>query len=156
MRIYWINELNNFNVGMMSRPRGNDWLEDEIAELTRYNVTTIVSLLEYEEIYDLELEKEAFYCKINNIEYINFPIKDRGLPDKISFLELVHNLDKKLKNKEKIVIHCRMGIGRTSMLVAALLLKRCFEKDTIFDFLSEKRTLRVPDTQEQIDWIYNL
>jgi len=42
----------------MARPRGNEWLEDEILSLKRQDVQVIVSLLERNEVYELGLEKE--------------------------------------------------------------------------------------------------
>ena len=41
--------------GIMPRPRGNDWLEDEIKQLRLNGVNTIISLLESEEILALGL-----------------------------------------------------------------------------------------------------
>ena len=44
--IYWIRLDQPGAIGVMPRPRGGDWLEDEIANLCRLGVTTLVSLLE--------------------------------------------------------------------------------------------------------------
>jgi protein-tyrosine phosphatase len=47
-----------------------------------------------------------------------------------------------------------MGIGRTSLVIAGVLLSLQIKNiDEVFNFLSEKRTLKVPDTEEQITWI---
>lgn len=156
MRIYWINEFKNGNIGIMARPRGNDWLEDEIIKLKHLNVKCVVSLLEQSEIYELEIEKEEFYCHNNEITYINYPIKDRGLPEKGSFINLINTLSEKLKLGEKIVIHCRMGIGRASMVSAGVLIKNGVDSDIVFDLLTKKRTLSVPDTFMQKNWILKI
>jgi len=153
MRIYWISEFASGDVGMMARPRGNDWLEDEIKKLKLNGVNCVVSLIEQSEIYELEIEKEEFYCNQNQIDFINYPIRDRGIPEKESFINLITELDRKLKNGEKIVVHCRMGIGRTSMVSAGILIMNGMNSNIVFDLLSEKRTLKVPDTEIQSDWI---
>jgi hypothetical protein len=57
--IYWITD----SLAIMPRPRGNDWLEDEIISYRNYGVDIVVSLLESSEIYELEIEKEEFWCK---------------------------------------------------------------------------------------------
>jgi protein-tyrosine phosphatase len=154
MRIYWINTFEKGNIGMMARPKGNDWLEDEIRKLSMSGVNMVVSLLEKHEEVELEIEKESELCQKHNIEYVNFPIKDRGVPENVdSFLKLISTIDQNLRDDKKIAIHCRMGIGRTSVVAAGTLIKNGHESEGIFEFLSEKRTLTVPDTDEQIEWI---
>ena len=125
--IYWINEqvVGEKMLGIMPRPRGNDWLDDEIKWLKIREVDCLVSLLESSEIYELELGKEAELCQINNIQFINFPIKDVNVPsEKKYFIQLVNRLNEYLNDSKKIVIHCRMGIGRASVLASAILIKR--------------------------------
>ncbi len=56
MRIHWIDQFEKGNIGMMSRPRGNEWLEDEIKKLTLFDVSMVVCLLERTEISELEIE----------------------------------------------------------------------------------------------------
>lgn len=154
MRIYWINTLEKGNIGMMARPKGNDWLEDEIRKLSMSGVNMVVSLLEKHEEVELDIEKEHDLCEKYNIKYVNFPIKDRGVPEDIgSFLQLIYTIDESLRDDKKIAIHCRMGIGRTSVVAAGALIKNGHNPEDVFEFLSEKRTLVVPDTDEQIKWI---
>ena len=81
MKIYWLHEFNSSGrLGIMARPKGNDWLEDEILSLQKQNVQVVVSLLEQDEISELGLRKQAEICTKHNIEYLNFPIPDRGIP----------------------------------------------------------------------------
>jgi len=154
MRIYWINSFEEGNLGMMPRPRGNDWLANEIKILDQLGVDMVVSLLEHQEEVALNIEKESELCQKCNIQYVNFPIQDRGVPQDItSFLQLISIIDQKLKEDKKIVIHCRMGIGRTSLVVAGVLINNGHKAEGIFESLTEIRTLAVPDTDEQIKWI---
>jgi protein-tyrosine phosphatase len=155
MRVYWINEFEKGSLGMMSRPRGHDWLEGEIIKLKKLGVTSLISLLEKEEEFELGIEKEKHICKQQNIDFTNYPIKDRKTPENANtFFELISEIVLKLKNDEKIIVHCRMGIGRTSLVIAGVLLSLQIKNiDEVFNFLSEKRTLKVPDTEEQITWI---
>ena len=76
IRIYWVPNLKSGTLGMMARPRGQDWLQDEIAYLKLHNVDVVVSLLERHETYELGLQKEAQYCHDSKVEFINFPIKE--------------------------------------------------------------------------------
>ncbi len=156
MRIYWIDEFEKGNIGMMARPRGNDWLEDEIIKLKMLNVDCVISLLEQDEIYELEIEKEAFFCNQNDITFVNYPIRDRGIPEKDSFINLIEDTYKRIKLGEKIAVHCRMGIGRASMVSAGVLIMEGINPNIVFDLLSKKRTLNVPDTNIQKDWILKI
>ena len=157
MRIYWVTIFDDVEVGMMARPKGNDWLEDEIKKLKLYNVDIVISLLEFHENQDLEIEREEEFCLKHGLTYINFPIIDRSVPnDEFDFMKLVSQINCKLKKGKKVVVHCRMGIGRTSVLLAALLISNGFSSDNVFEFLTEKRTIQVPDTKKQVEWIKGL
>ena len=138
----------------MPRPRGNDWLEDEIRSLQFRGVNYLVCLLENSEIYDLNLEQEEPLCAEKGIDFIHFPIEDVNIPpSRSSFLALTDRLSSYLDQGKKIVIHCRMGIGRSSVLAAAVLIKKGVPPDQVFDIISQSRTLSVPDTEEQREWL---
>ena len=153
MRIYWIEEIDQGKVGIMPRPRGNDWLETEIRKLSMEQVTYVVSLLENQEIHELELEEEASLCEKHGIGLINFPIRDRSTPqDKEAFISLIERLYQLVEKANKIVIHCRMGIGRSSLVAAGIMVRAGIKASGIFDLISKYRTLEVPDTATQISW----
>ncbi|MBX2843816.1 MAG: dual specificity protein phosphatase family protein [Flammeovirgaceae bacterium] len=81
---------------------------------------------------------------------------DRSTPeDSNSFFKFITKIENALTETNKVVFHCRMGIGRTSMVAAALLIKHGFNPNEIFDILSHHRTLSVPDTEDQIRWVKN-
>lgn len=156
MRIYWTNNVEPGNLGLMARPRGNDWLFDEIRTLKMYGTDILVSLLEHSELAELELLHEPSICDELSIKFISFPIKDRSIPtNKKDFRTLAGQLNNELEHGRKIVIHCRMGIGRTGMLAAGILMQQGFDANSSFEFLSKVRTLNVPDTNEQIEWMTN-
>src|ERR1700759_4273589 len=100
----------------MPRPRGNEWLEDEIISLKNFGVGVIVSLLESGEITELELDKERIYCERNEIVFLNFPIIDRYVPASFEeTLSLAGKLKDFIDKKKKVAVHCRQGIGRSSL-----------------------------------------
>ena len=63
------------------------------------------------------------------------------------------NLGDKLEKGASIVIHCRMGIGRSSIIAGAILLKFGFSATDIIKMISSARGISVPDTEEQLDWL---
>jgi hypothetical protein len=80
-QIYWIPlDQDAGAVGVMPRPRGGDWLEDEIAALAGAGVTTLVSLLEPAEEDDLKLERERSTAEALGLDYLSLPMPDRGTP----------------------------------------------------------------------------
>src|SRR6187200_2687526 len=78
--IYWITLNSPGALGVMPRPRGGDWLEDEIAAMARSGVTTIVSLLEPTEEVELDLIQERVLCTAAGIDFLSLPIADRSIP----------------------------------------------------------------------------
>lgn len=52
-----------------------------------------------------------------------------------------------------VAIHCRAGIGRSSLIAACVLLKLGTREDEIFPLLSRVRGVAVPDTSAQIQWL---
>jgi len=154
-KIYWIHTFDNSaRIGIMARPRGNDWLEDEITNLKNNQVGVLVSLLERDEIYDLNLDLEKELCLTKNISYINYPIPDRDVPKQNDNTDqLIDSLTKKLNEGLSVVVHCRMGIGRSSIIAAAVLLKYNLKTNDIIENIIRIRGIKVPDTEKQLLWL---
>lgn len=137
----------------MPRPRGNDWLEDEIKGLKNLGYSLVVSFLEKSEEIELELTEEKNLCQKNDIEFISFPITDRSVSDDNDFLNLVSTLYHKITQGKKAVLHCRAGIGRSGITATGILIKHGYSGDEAFKIVSEARGIQVPDTDEQKLWI---
>jgi protein-tyrosine phosphatase len=58
-----------------------------------------------------------------------------------------------INSGKSIVIHCRMGIGRASVIASSILLKYNFGIDEIIANIIHIRGLKVPDTEEQLQWL---
>lgn len=154
-KIYWIRQFDNkARLGIMARPRGDSWLADEIANLKKQDVGLLVSLLEKEESSELGLRQQEGVCKSNHIEFINFPIPDRDIPRTSDATDwLINYLRNKLQAGISVVIHCRMGIGRSSIVAAAVLLRDGLKANSIIEDISKIRGLKVPDTDQQLQWL---
>lgn len=156
-RIYWAGEFSGSKIGIMARPRGNEWLAHEIDHFKKQNVNVIVSLLENNEIIELGLEEEADLCKQAGIVFLHFPVKDRSVPDSFQQISQFILAAADLVNSGlNLVFHCRMGIGRSSIMAAALLIKKGEKTDVIIQRISAVRGLTVPDTDEQVSWLKKL
>ncbi len=135
----------------MARPRSGDWLEDEIDHWKRSGVDIVVSLLELDEVEDLGLGEEAALCRLKGIEFRTFPIPDRGVPaDEEAFSRFIDEL---AKTRAAIAIHCRAGIGRSSLVAGTTLIARGMPAEDALSRISDARGLPVPDTDDQRAWI---
>jgi protein-tyrosine phosphatase len=154
-KIYWIHQFDNgAQLGIMPRPRGDDWLEEEIVKLKKQNIGVWVSLMEPHEASELGLRNQASLCHRHNLEFINFPIVDRGIPEKGNKVDqLINQLSLKILGGETVVIHCRMGIGRSSIIAASILLQYGFKTEQILQKITSARGLKVPDTEQQVQWL---
>ncbi len=140
----------------MPRPRGDDWLADEIESLKVEGVTDLVSLLMRDEEIELGLALEGDCCASSGIRFHSYPIVDRGLPNDPEFLNWIARLSLALKSGGFVAVHCRAGIGRSSVVAAALLHQVGVSGAEALQRISSARGFPVPDTQEQRAFILNM
>lgn len=141
----------------MARPRGGDWLEDEMLGLASLGATALVSALRPDEELELDLTSEGAAAEAAGLEFIAFPIEDRGLPTAPdAYIELVQGLRGKLSAGQNLVVHCRMGLGRASLIAAGVLVAEGMPSYAAWDAIAEARGHAVPDTPEQRTWLANL
>ena len=140
----------------MPKPIPGEWIEEEFLGIAQFGIKSIVSLLEMQEAFTLGLAAEQSLAEKNAMEFISFPIPDRGLPASVSaFAELTKGIYQDVIQGKNTVIHCRAGIGRTGMIAAGVLLHHAYSVEKALELISLKRRVSVPDTQEQVDWLIN-
>jgi protein-tyrosine phosphatase len=138
----------------MPRPRGADWLEEDSGLLKAEGIGGIVSALEPDGSAELELWQEADACRRGGIEFISFPIEDRSEQDSVEGFRGFLNAGKNnLRCHQAVVVDCRAGIGRGSILAASLLLQYGFPVADAFERLKQARGFPVPDTPGQREWV---
>jgi protein-tyrosine phosphatase len=141
-------------LALAARPRGGEWLPDEMAHWRQDGVDTVVSLLTAEEEASLDLKDEATQALAHGIDFIPFPIPDREVPDSESaFTHALCRVDAELANGRNVVLHCRQGIGRTGLFAAGLFLAKGFDPDAAVKLLSAARGIPVPETPGQRRWL---
>jgi predicted protein tyrosine phosphatase len=154
---YWIETGLPAKLAIMAAPYGGKRLEDEIRTLKREGADVLVSLLTPAEEFDLGLEHERAACDGHGIRFRSFPIPDRDIPASTTdFLKFIDTLHYDLLQGRSIVAHCRAGIGRSSLLLAALLRREGLSTDDAFRRITQARRMLVPDTPEQLHWVENL
>lgn len=120
-RVFWVAGLKKGRLGILPRPRGGDWLDDEIAAWREAGVELVVSLLEPEEAKQLVLQEEARAAAANGIAFRAFPIPDRGVPpSKEAVAELATDIIAALDKGQSVAVHCRQGIGRSGLIAGGI------------------------------------
>jgi len=153
-KLYWIEGPWPGKLAAAARPRGGDWLEDELLGWSRAGVNTVVSLLTRDEEESLDLRSEASRAKAQELNFISFPIADRQVPS--SQAGLAATLEKiaaDLSAGRNVVIHCRQGVGRSGLVAACLLITKGSDPSAAIEQVSAARGVAIPETLEQRRWI---
>jgi protein-tyrosine phosphatase len=138
----------------MPRPRAGDWLEDEVRAWRAAGVDLVVSLLTASEVAELGLVEEAKICSAHGIEFLSFPVPDRQVPaSPAAAVEWAATIDGWLKQGRAAAIHCRMGIGRSALLAACVLVYQGTQVNAAFEMIGKARGTPVPDTDAQRAWV---
>lgn len=136
----------------MAKPRGGDWLPDEMAALAAHGVDTLVCALTQPELEDTSLTEEPDAARHAGLRFVALPIADRSTPDLDTVLPLLHGLAQELEDGAHIVTHCRFGIGRASLLAAAIMVLTGTTPETAWQSIADARGLPIPDTDAQRQW----
>ncbi|MBV8115788.1 MAG: dual specificity protein phosphatase family protein [Silvibacterium sp.] len=154
--IYWIRHDDLRRLAIVARPRGDDWLEDDLANLKRGGIDVLISLLTPDEAADLGLRDEAVLAESIGLQFISYPISDRTTPTyEESFRRLAMQLAQLAKAGKRIGAHCCGCIGRSTVLIAAILIQVGIEPAEAIGLIEHARGCVVPDTPEQLQWILN-
>ena len=152
--LHWVDGPWPGKLALAARPRGGEWLHDELANWRQAGANTVFSLLTPEEDRDLDLTHEERETKGQDMGFRSFPIPDRQVPDSETRLaRVLEKLDRELASGKNVVLHCRQGIGRTGLVAACLLVTKVLETKTAIKRLSAARGQSVPETAEQRRWI---
>ena len=152
--IYVVEPIGCSYLAVMARPVPGEWIKDEFAGIAAFGIKRVVSLLEADEATEIGLGDERALCEENGMEFLSYPIIDRGLPSSLAdFSQFTLKLYETISGGQATVLHCRAGIGRTGIMAAGVLLRCGFEPGDAFDHITKARGMAVPDTEEQREWI---
>ncbi len=155
--LYWLQGPWRGRLALASRPRGGDWLDDELGNWQRASVNVVVSLLEEQEAEQLDLLRESEIAKAKNLEFVSFPIPDRDVPaSRPAALAMLRRIVEMLEIGRNVVVHCRQGVGRAGMIATGALVISGIGVDKAIETVSAARGLTVPETPNQLQWIHRL
>jgi protein-tyrosine phosphatase len=155
--IYWVAELNTAHVAIVPRPRGGDWLSDDLASIRAAGVDLLVSLLTSWEEMELGLTEESALAKTVGLEFVAMPVPDRGVPASTpATYAVLQQLGAAAAEGKTIAAHCRQSIWRASLLVASLLVRGGMPADEAWQRVEHARGQPVPETDAQRLWVSEL
>jgi predicted protein tyrosine phosphatase len=134
--VYWIDLPAGVRLAIMPRPRAGDWLDGA------------------GEVKELGLQREAGLCHDLDMEFIAFPVPDGGVPASTrETMALAEAIVARLDEGKAVAVHCRAGIGRSSLIAACVLVLLGLAPGMAFDRIGKARGVKVPDTERQRDWV---
>jgi protein-tyrosine phosphatase len=152
-KLYLIPTPTRGRLAILPRPRGGDWLADEVAAWRRAGVDVVVSMLTPDEVADLELTAEADESRVQAIEFLSLPIPDRGVPAPKVAADLIARLTSLVADGKTVAVHCRQGIGRSAVIAAGVLITLGADAEAAIRAVADARGCPVPETAEQRRWI---
>ncbi|OSX62304.1 hypothetical protein POSPLADRAFT_1040005 [Postia placenta MAD-698-R-SB12] len=97
-------------------------------------VRTFIDLTEPHELFSYAPHLAARCALLGidagDVEYHNFPIRDRSLPESVEFVRGIMSVLRDSEQRARIcAVHCRGGIGRTGLVVGCWLVECGIAKD---------------------------
>ena len=153
-QLFWVQTPADGRLAVAARPRGGDWLDDEITGWHDAGISRVVSLLTAAETADLDLEAEASLSDQHAVEFTNLPVEDRSIPSSDwEALALARSIAADLTRGRNVVVHCRQGIGRAPLIAVCALLELGKELTQAINLVSDARGFPIPETKAQMEWL---
>jgi protein-tyrosine phosphatase len=156
MDLYFVDTPAPGRIATAGRPRSGERLAREMAHLREQGVDVLASLLSPKEVSDLRLDPERDVAAEAGIEFLSFPIEDHGLPaSDVAVTRFTAALAQRVAEGKTVVVHCRAGIGRSSLMAAVTLmrLEPGLDAEAAAARISQARGLDVPETAAQMKWL---
>lgn len=137
-------------------PRGGRHLKKELTHLKNSGVQSLVSLLTADQVEMLKLEEEPALAGKLGMEFLHHPIPDHQLPeDEGVFRAFVGDLARRVREGERVGVHCWGSIGRAPLTAACTLMHLGWPPAQALLAVELARGCPIPDTDEQLEWIMN-
>ncbi|MGO8756579.1 MAG: hypothetical protein ACLQG3_00500 [Terracidiphilus sp.] len=152
--VFWIEGKVPVGLAIVLRPQGDDLLKDELLRMNRSGVDTLVSMLDPTEAIFFGLGDEGPLAEQAGMCFLSYPILDVHVPANTgSFRAFVSGLADRIRAGERIGIHCRGSIGRSTVAAACTLIHLGWKAKDALAAIQSARGCEVPDTNEQRRWI---
>lgn len=149
-RLYWVDAPAIGRLAVVSRPRA----VSDFAALKAAGVDTLVSLLAIEEAQAVGLGRAPQQCADAGLDFISLPIVDHGVPSSVEAVDaVVDTLSHHLSQGRGIAAHCYAGLGRSPLMIGAVLVRHGLAPAYATSLLSDARGTAVPEMTSQHRWL---
>jgi protein-tyrosine phosphatase len=134
-------------------------LDADVRVIREWGAAAVVTLIEDHEFELLGVERLSAAVRDAGMEWHHLPIRDVDVPDSHFEADWARSgvrLGDRLRNGERVLVHCRGGLGRTGMVAARLLVEVAgVTPRQALDDVREARHGAV-ETPEQEAWVLEL
>ncbi|MEZ5855607.1 MAG: dual specificity protein phosphatase family protein [Hyphomicrobiaceae bacterium] len=149
-RIYWLRDPAPGRLAVVARPR----TAASFGQLKAAGIDVLVSLLEADEAAEVGLADAAEHCERAGIEFISMAVMDHGIPQSFEDMHaIVDYLARRRRDGLGVGAHCFAGLGRSPLLVAAILICEGLSADEAIARVSDARGVAVPEMKHQHEWL---
>jgi len=147
---HWIDR----GLAVSTRPEAGSPLDD-LARARKAGVDILVSCLQPSEERELGLLGEEAAAGSVGLWFRRFRMNDGGTPgDDAAFDGFVEELAAEHAAGRRIAVHCRAGVGRSPLVVAAVLVRSGITPAQAWRRVAEARGYPVPDNEEQREYLF--
>jgi len=136
-------------LALSPHPAGGDALLPELQQLTTAGFGHVASLLEPDEAAQLHLADEAEACARVGLCFHHLPVRDGSIPGFARYVAFMDSLAEALSDGQGLLVHCRHGIGRSSLVAIGLLLHAGVPYAEAVERVSQARGAVLPSTLPQ-------
>ena len=134
-------------------------LDADVRAIGEWGAAAVVTLIEDHEFEMLGVERLSAAVRDAGMQWHHLPIPDLQVPDarfEAGWASAGVRLGNQLRDGERVLVHCRGGLGRTGMVAARLLVE--FAGATPRQALDRVREARhgAVETPEQEAWVLEL
>ena len=159
-------QVGSGTIGMTFCPGKHDigsdgvlWARDprvDLDAIVQWGASSIVSIMERDEFTALNVPDLGSLVLARGMAWHHLPVADQSVPSG-NFMHAWSSLSKSLQRRlaagEKIVLHCRGGLGRTGLIAALLLIDLGWGADAAIKLIRETRSARAIETKEQEEYV---
>jgi ADP-ribosyl-[dinitrogen reductase] hydrolase len=101
-------------------------LRVDVETVANWGASVVVTLMEAQEMDELQVKALPEILRERGIEWVHLPIIDGGVPSphfKRRWQRVAPALRERLVHGERLLVHCKGGLGRTGMIAAMLLVE---------------------------------
>ena len=100
-------------------------LDDDLTTIRQWGASDLITLIEPQEFIELHIEELPQRAALHGLRWHGLPITDGAAPDDrflVPWKALLPTLLQRLDQGERVVVHCKGGLGRAGTVACLLLL----------------------------------